>query len=483
MMLNQPFALYLLATVCSVGALLAGTALHVMWPDWRWEHEPLHSTIEAVGGLVAIAMAMVLLHTNDKGTADKYGALAAGFLGMGILEEFHAIARPGNAFVLFRNVASLAGGTGFLLAWRAHLSGGELERRWLPWRSAIAALGIGTSCLMFPQYIPEMVRNGEFTPTAVAPQSVACLLFLFAAAHFLWDYRRSSRSEDALFASLALLFGLAEFVFMYSIPWDNRWWFWHSLRLIASLLALGFIGHRYFQMTSDLQTSLAENIQAKETVSQSEGQLRQILSERERMAQDLHDSTIQSLFAIGLNLERCQRLVSTAHHEVATQLGTAVAGLKGVIRDLRGYILGLESPISNGRALEAALTSLVNDVNNSSQLHCLLHISPEAAERVTPEQAAQLLPIAREATSNSLRHADAHTISLSLQLHDGAIRLMVEDDGVGFDAATVHSHGHGLKNMQKRARAVGGRFEVKSDPGHGTRIECLLPQGRDEATI
>ena len=467
--------------MCSVGALLAGTALHAMWPDWRWQYEPLHSTIEAVGGLVAIALAMVLLHTNDTSTADRYGALAAGFLGMGILDEFHAIARPGNAFVLFRNLASLTGGIGFLLVWRSHGTVRGSERRWLPWMIASAALGIGVWCMIFPEYIPEMVRNGEFTPTAVAPQSVACLLFLLAAIHFLWEYRRSCRQEDALFASLALLFGLAEFVFMYSIPWDNRWWFWHALRLIACLLALGFIGRRYFQVTSDLQTSLATNIRAKETLSQSEGRLRQILTERERMAQDLHDSTIQSLFAIGLNLERCQRLVSTAHHEVATQLGTALAGLKTVIRDLRGYILGLESPISNGRAFEAALTSLVDDVNNSSQLHCLLHISPEAAERLTPEQAAQLLHIAREATSNSLRHADAHTINLSLQLHDGAIRLMVEDDGVGFDAATVHGHGYGLKNMQKRAGSLGGRCEVKSVPGHGTRIECHLPLGRHEA--
>jgi NarL family two-component system sensor histidine kinase LiaS len=175
--------------------------------------------------------------------------------------------------------------------------------------------------------------------------------------------------------------------------------------------------------------------------------------------------------------------MSTAHDEVATQLGTAVAGLKAVIRDLRGYILGLESPISNGRAFEAALASLVNEINNSSPLHCLLHISPEAAARLTPEQAAQLLPIAREATSNSLRHAAAQTISLTLELQDGVIRLMVEDDGVGFDAATVHNHGHGLKNMEKRARTLGGRCEVKSDPGHGTRIECHLPQGRDEAAI
>lgn len=482
-MSHRPFVLYLVATLCAVGALLAGTALHALWPDWRWHHEPLHSTIEAVGGLVAIAMAMVLLHTHDESTAGKYRALAAGFLGMGILEEFHAIVRPGNGFVLFRNMASLAGGIGFLLVWRPHGPAGESERPWLPWVIATGAFSIGTWFLMFPQQIPVMVRDGEFTPTAVAPQSVACMLFLFTTARFLLDYRRSGRSEDALFASLALLFGLAEGVFMYSIPWDNRWWFWHALRLIASLLALGYIGRSYFQVTSDLQESLAQTIQAKETLGQSEGQLRQILSERARMAQDLHDSTIQSLFAIGLSLERCQRLVSTTHHDVGTQLGTAVAGLKAVIRDLRGYILGLESPISNGRTLEAALSSLIHDINNSCQLHCRLHMSPEAADRLTPEQAAHLLLIAREAMSNSLRHSAAHTVTLSLQLHNGVVRLIVEDDGVGFDAAMIDGHGHGLRNMEKRARTLGGRFELRSDPGHGTRMICDLPQERHDAAI
>jgi signal transduction histidine kinase len=54
---------------------------------------------------------------------------------------------------------------------------------------------------------------------------------------------------------------------------------------------------------------------------------------------------------------------------------------------------------------------------------------------------------------------------------------MVEDDGVGFDAATVHSHGHGLKNMEKRARTLGGRLEVRSNPGYGTQMVCDLPSG------
>jgi len=480
-MWNRPFMRYVTFTVCSVGALLASTAMHTWWPDWRWHHEPLHSTIEAVGGLVAIAMAMVLLHKHDEFPTGKYHALAAGFLGMGLLEEFHAIAQPGNGFVLFRNMASLIGGTGFLLAWRSPAPHGGSERHWLPWIIAAGSLALGTWFLIFPEQVPEMVRNGEFTPTAVAPQSLACLLFLVATGRFVMEYRRFNQPEDALFASLALLFGLAELVFMYSIPWDNRWWFWHSLRLMASLLVLGYISRGYFQVISDLKTSLAQTISAKETLRQSEEQLRHVLGERERMAQDLHDSTIQSLFAIGLNLERCQRLASTSAQELGTQLGTAAAGLKAVIRDLRGYILGLEPRISNGQAIETALASLVHDVNNSHQLHFRLEINPVAADRLTPEQAAHLLPIAREAMSNSLRHSGARTGTVSLRLHDGGIRLLVQDDGVGFHLPHVNQTGHGLKNMEARVHKLGGRLEVTSEPGHGTQVACDLPQEQSDA--
>ena len=481
-MWNRPFLPYLLVTVCSVGALLASIIMHSLWPDWRWHHEPLHSAIEAVEGLVSIAMAMVLLHRAEESASWKYPALAAGFLGMGLLEEFHAISQPGNGFVLFRNLASLAGSIGFLFVWRPPPPVGKSTRRSLPWMIAAAALSLGTWFLIFPEQIPEMVRNGEFTPTAVAPQSLACLFFLVATGRFLLDYRHSERSEDALFANLALLFGLAEFVFMYSIPWDNRWWFWHSLRLTASLLALGYIIRRYFRVVSDLRLSLVQTIQAKETLRQSEGRLRQVLDERNRMAQDLHDSIIQSLFAIGLNLERCQRLASTGSRELSTQLGTAVAGLKSVIRDLRGYILGAEPTISNGRAFESALASLVSKINSSQQLNFRLHMDPAAANRLTPEQATHLVPFAQEAMSNSLRHAKAHVGTLSLQLQDGNVRLTVEDDGVGFDPSTIQGQGHGLNNMEKRARKLGGRFQVMSEPGRGTRIVCDLPQERIDAT-
>ncbi|HET9845813.1 MAG TPA: ATP-binding protein [Nitrospira sp.] len=474
---------YGLAAACGAAALLANAVLHALWPDWRWHHEPLHSAIEAIGGLVAIAMATVLLQTRNDVIAGKYQMLAAGFLGMGILEEFHAIARPGNGFVLFRNLASLAGAVGFAMVWRLPAPPVASAQRRHAWVIGTGALLVGGWFLIFPTHIPDMLRNGEFTPLGIAPQTVACILFLAAGVRLLDDYRRSGRSEDALFASLALLYSLAEFVFIYSIPWDNRWWFWHALRLVACLLALAYIAQKYFQVTSDLRTSLKQTLEAKETLGQSESRLRHLFDERERMSQDLHDSTIQSLFALGLSLERCQRLVATSHQEVATQLHRAVTSLQTVIRDLRGYLTGVKSPAANGRALEAALSSLVSDMNNTSHRQYRLEVNSAAVDRLTADQAQYLLPIAREAMSNSLRHSGAQAGALSLQLEGRWVRLIVEDDGRGFDAAALQRHGHGLTNIEARVKRLGGRLEVISGAGQGTRIVCDLPQERDDVTI
>lgn len=459
----RPLLLALLLAGGGAVALLASLLVHRHWPDWRWHSEPLHSTMEALGGLAAVALAVVLLQRREEPGGRRLQALAAGFLAMGWLEEFHAAAPPGDAFVLLRNVASLAGGLGFGLVWLIDPVETASRRTWLPWAVTAGALAVGISTLAAPGQIPEMIRNGEFTPTAVAPQSLACLLFLAAASRFLLDFHKSGRAEDYLFAALALMFGLAELVFMYSVPWDSRWWFWHGLRLMACLLVLGYVGRGYLLMISDLKGSLAQTQQA-------EAALRQVLDERERIAQDLHDGSIQSLFAIGLGLERCQRLVATEPREVTTKLGAAIADLKLVIRDLRGYILGLEPPAAGGRSLEAALADLAGNTDNPNGLHFALQVDPAAADRVTSDEAAHLLAVAREAMSNSLRHSSARTGRLSLHLHDGRVRLTVEDDGVGFQAGTISGPGHGLKNMEARARRLGGRLEVRSEPGRGTTV-------------
>ncbi len=478
-MTGKPTALYLLLMSAAAGSLLAGEEFHALWPDWRGHHEPLHSTMEALSGLASLAMALVLLLRCRAPADRKFQSLAAGFLGMGLLDLCHAVARPGSGFVLLRNMASLAGGVGFGLVWLRNQGTNRPERTWLPWAVAIGSLGFGLWIVTFPEQAPVMVRNGEFTPTAVAPQSLAAMGFLAAAWRFLLDHRTSGKPEDYLFASLAFIFGLAELVFMYSVPWDTRWWFWHVLRLLACFLVLGYLSRGYFRMVSDLEGSLAQTRSAEQTARLSEQQLRRLLDERERIAQNLHDGSIQTLYAISLGLERCQRLIGGQSQafaqELAGHLRASVADLKQVIRDLRGYLVGIEPPISTGQELQAALDALLANMERPDELRFHLQVDPAAAGLVTPEQAPQLLAIAREAMSNSLRHSGARTGIVALRLEDGAVRLVVEDDGVGF-AASAGRQGHGLRNMAARARKLGGRLEVLSSPGHGTRIVFDLPK-------
>lgn len=460
--------------------LFASLTLRFLFPQLRWHQEHLHSAMEALGGLLAIVMAIVLFQRNGQQRDRKSEALAIGFLAMGTLEEFHAVSPPGNGFILLRSLASFFGGVGFALVWLAEPHDRWPKKPWLPCGLAAGNIGLGLAILGFPEQVPEMLRNGEFAPTAVAPTSLACLLFLAAAFRFYLDYQHGGKSDAYLFACLALLFGLAELMFTYSLLWDARWWFWHVLRLLAYLLVLAYMVIGYQRMVSDLRTSLAQTREAEESIRQSELHLRRALEDRERIAQDLHDGIIQSLFALGLNLERCQRLVTKAPEEVIRQLGLAVDGLKTVIRDLRGYIVGLEPHVADGCDLEAALALQISLLENSSDLHFTLQIDPEAARRVASEQATHLLYIAREAMSNALRHSKAHHASLSLAYYDGCVRLVMQDDGIGFNKQMLQA-GEGLKNMAARAAKLHARLTVASEPGQGTRIVLELPKERIHA--
>ncbi|WP_447979382.1 sensor histidine kinase [Candidatus Nitrospira bockiana] len=468
-----PLQLVLLA-----GALFTAITSLVLpaWlPGWRWHHEPLHAAMEALGGLCAIVMGIVLFRPRDD-QADRWTRpLALGFVGMGVLEEFHAVSTPGNAFILLRSLASLWGSIGFVLVWRSTPETGVLRRPWLPVLAGAGAVTIGWAVVAWRTRLPEMMLNGEFAPVAVAPTSLAAMLFFAAAVWFLREHRRTGSPESYLFCCLALLFGLAEVMFTYSLLWDARWWFWHLLRLMAYTLVLGYMVSGYRHMVRDLQASLAQTRRAEEAARSSEQHLRDALEARERLAQDLHDGIIQSLFALGLSLERCQRLAPKDPDIVAAQLGQAAVELKRVIRDLRGYLAGADPITVDGRELEAALVLQARMMASSHDLQVALHVDPRAAASTSPEQATHLLFVAREALSNCLRHAQAHRAALTLEVVDHQLRLVVEDDGLGFEPAAHTEGGSGLKNMAARAVKVGGRLDVTSAIGGGTRVALTFP--------
>lgn len=464
-----------LIVAIAVAALILSVLFGILSPSWRWHQAPLHSAIEAIGGLVAIAMGLALFQRTDAVGLKLY-PVAGGFLAMGVLELFHAAAEPGDGFVFLRNLASLFGGLGFALVWLPPTPAKRLRSRSvLVWIVAAGAIAVGTWITLDPEHVPTMIRHDVFTPTAVAPQSFACMLFLAAAFRFASDYRRVGGVEHALFASLAILFALAEVMFIYSTLWDRRWWFWHGIRLSAYLLVLSAMLYGYRQMLVELRRSLAQVTEAEETAREHEQELRHAVEMRERMAQDLHDGSIQSLFALTLNLERCQRLARSEPDEAVRQLGRSIGGLKAVIRDLRESIIGGTPSSIEGRNLQTVLLSLAQTAEASGELECRAEIDQAAADLVTPEQATHMVFIVREALSNTMRHARARHERIVLQRGGEGVTLVIEDDGQGFEPGEVAGRGEGLRNMAARAGKLGARFAVDSHAGRGTRLTFDIP--------
>jgi signal transduction histidine kinase len=239
-------------------AFLSGLVVRFLWSDRMWVNVPLHSAVEALGGLAAVLMAFVLFARRADRDDGKVRWVAMGFLGMGLLEVLHALSPPGDVFVLLRSSASLLGGLGFSLVWLPVAETNQPRRDVTPYFVAAGAIGFGLWALAIPERLPQMILQDEFASGAIAMNSLAAILFIIGSAGFWVEFRRSGRPETYLLASLALLFGLAETMFLFSVPWDSGWWLWHLVRVATYALVLAYVSRGYVLMVDDLRRALAQ---------------------------------------------------------------------------------------------------------------------------------------------------------------------------------------------------------------------------------
>jgi signal transduction histidine kinase len=197
-----------------------------------------------------------------------------------------------------------------------------------------------------------------------------------------------------------------------------------------------------------------------------------VLEDRERIAKELHDGAIQALFAVGMGLQGSAMLAGDA--ELRRRIENAVEELDRVIRDLRNYIFGLRPGILADRQLDQALGRLVEELQQRGGVVAVAEIDPAAAAELAGK-AGDVVQLAREALSNVGRHAGAATCRVSLYRTEEGVVLEVDDDGRGFDPARAGG-GHGLRNLRERAAALGGRAEITSAPGEGTRVRVTIPR-------
>ncbi|MBW7885366.1 MAG: HAMP domain-containing protein [Caldilineaceae bacterium] len=206
---------------------------------------------------------------------------------------------------------------------------------------------------------------------------------------------------------------------------------------------------------------------------------RQILqaqeAERQRLARELHDEAAQALTSLLVHL----RLLERAHSpEAAQQHVQELRELTaGALENVRRVALDLRPTILDDLGLGPALEWCVDEINKAGTVHASITISG-IVHRLPRETELVLYRVGQEALANVSRHAHASQVHASLQVNDGNVILIVEDDGIGFDPDHMQpsaGHGLGLAGMRERVAMLGGHVEVASQPGAGTRIVARVP--------
>lgn len=199
-----------------------------------------------------------------------------------------------------------------------------------------------------------------------------------------------------------------------------------------------------------------------------------VLQERERIGQDLHDGIIQALYAVGLTLEDVAELMHDDPVDAEARVERAIEAIHGTIRDIRNFIFGLRPELLEDVDLGGGLANLVDEFRRSTLLSTDLVVRGTAD--LDAEDAVQLLQLTREALSNVARHAEANEVGVELSVSDGMLRLVISDDGRGFDPMVSRGPAHhGLNNMRARAESLGGTLTMDSRPAAGTRVIFQVP--------
>jgi signal transduction histidine kinase len=195
-----------------------------------------------------------------------------------------------------------------------------------------------------------------------------------------------------------------------------------------------------------------------------------VVQERNRLARDLHDSVMQALYGVTMYAEAAARQLGLQDVDVAAEhLHEIRDTAQEALREMRLLIFELRPPALRQDGLVTALRSRLEAVEGRVGLETELDVGGECW--LAPDLEEGLYRVAQEALNNTLKHACASHVSVSLRQDERAVILEIVDDGIGFDPAAIHEGGgFGLRSMEERVARLGGKLDVQSEQGKGTRV-------------
>ncbi|AHJ29055.1 sensor histidine kinase [Nodularia spumigena CS-584] len=196
------------------------------------------------------------------------------------------------------------------------------------------------------------------------------------------------------------------------------------------------------------------------------------LEERNRIAREIHDSLGHSLTALNLQLETALKLWQS--HPVKAQAFLARAKELGSksLNDVRQSVSTMRYNPLQGQTLEQAIASLLEDFHRSNGISPTCHINLEYS--LPSDIIISIYRIIQESLTNISKYAIASEVKLEITTNKGSFRLIIEDNGKGFDIMQ-NTTGFGLQSMRDRTLALGGEFQINSTPGSGCEIIVNIP--------
>ena len=232
---------------------------------------------------------------------------------------------------------------------------------------------------------------------------------------------------------------------------------------------------RYFEQQNELRNEIEFRKETEDALRLSENQLRESINDRSRLAQDLHDGIIQSIYAIGLRLENSLQMVGKHPEEAVTAMKKATQGLNIVIADVRNFITGLEPESLKDRDLKRALENLISSFKKSRPCDCVLEIDDSSLKLLDRKQTVHLFHIAHELRSNSVRHAKPNTVTCRIYTKGARVIMEVVNDGGSFPKEAHAGEGKGLKNVKTRVAEMNAFYGVGSEREGMTRMSIEVP--------
>jgi signal transduction histidine kinase len=394
-------------------------------------------------------------------------------------------------------VVQLARDTGLTPQQATHLT--LIERLTLPSIGPVIAIEFVLLVLLLLPAVPRFLGRW-FVPVTLLISLVPLLV-----GYYWWPTENPLQTPFVIFFFVQLVLIAWQYPFRYAVAYVALLTIYQALLAspvadqpstvdtslfilqAAMMLIVGYIIVKLLSVQREQRAALA---QAYEEQAIAHGRLQQyaatleeltISRERNRLAQELHDTLAHSLSAVTVQLEAVRSLWAVNPLAAKDMLDRADETARNGLTEARRALQALRASPLQDLGLVPALRELAERAAEQAGTSLELHLPEQTVRCLSPTAEQGVYRIAQEALENIVRHAQAHTVTICLECHPHVLALTVEDDGQGLPAdSETATNGDdpdhlGIRGMQERASLIGGQLEIASRPEGGTRVHLRIP--------